>query len=186
MSGEEKLKIRDFSAHLLKEWGFDFPPEDPVMPALYVFHKENEVLRKANEKLQKEVQDGNGKLSADIKKIVSSLQPVTYNFSTKGEAWKFKVAGVLPWLIGGMFFIITLWSVGHYLKIVVQEQNKTLIIKKLNVIDQQILPSLKIDNDGDLYLEASSMKDTIGINEFVLLNNGKVRVYLGRVLNKGE
>ena len=81
MTDREKLELRAYCAVLLKEHGFEFSPTDPVLPAIYVIHKEMQHCNEAN------------KLIADrVDKAATRINPKTFHFNHAGEAWKFQLA----------------------------------------------------------------------------------------------
>ncbi len=40
MTAQEEKDLRAYSAFILKEYGFHISPNDPVIPALYIIHRE--------------------------------------------------------------------------------------------------------------------------------------------------
>jgi hypothetical protein len=91
---ELKKNLRGYCAYILIEHGIDMSPDDPLIPPLYIMHKQNELNIEANERLAKKVGD------AAIK-----LNPTVFNFKSGDAAFKFQVGMAVKWIMGGVLVL---------------------------------------------------------------------------------
>ena len=76
MTDHEQKDLRSYCAFLLKEYGFHFSPSDPVVPALYIIHKEMQLNNQNNKAL-----------ASQVKEATSRINPKEFHFHYPGEAW---------------------------------------------------------------------------------------------------
>lgn len=175
MTEREEKELRNYCAWLLKEYGFSFPPSDPVIPALYVIHRELMTTKKSNEGIVQQ-----------IKEAALKVNPTIYSFSHPGEAWKFQMAQGVKWVLVATIFLISSW--GWYLSIMVSGriEEAKVTMNYLSRIEKNLLPLIRKDKEGFLFLEFSKPTgDTIrSFTEYNKLTNNKIRVYLGKTLSK--
>lgn len=169
MTDNEQKALRAYCAFLLKEYGFQFSTHDPIIPALFTIHKEVEVLRQSN-----------CELASIVKEASSKINPVTFHFNSRGEAWKFQMGIALKWILFGlliaMFASIAVWywsmknEIDH-----VRIMNETFkTTGELNKLVKK--------QDGFYFIDFNAAKgDSIMyFTEFRKLDTRTVRVYLGR------
>ncbi len=171
MNDKEERELRNYCAWLLKEYGFNFPPTDPVLPALYVIHRQMMAARKSNETLAEQFKDA-----------TKSLAPVVYNFSQPGEGWKFQAAASIRWAVGGLSLVAISWIAFVWWQARNDHANAKLIIDSASVIESTLMQSAKRDSDGYLYLEFTEATGNKikNFTEYDEIAHGKVRVYLGK------
>src|SRR5882762_3723662 len=96
MSETQEKLLRQYCAHVLLKYGFEFSPHDPVIPALYTIYKELGTNKVGNEAVARSIKDA-----------LEKLNPTVYNFNEQGEAWKFKMAESIRWLFAGACLVAT-------------------------------------------------------------------------------
>jgi hypothetical protein len=69
MTEKEQRDLRSYCAFILKEYGFDIPPNDPVIPALYVIHKEMQFNNESNQVI-----------ASLVKEAASKINPTVFHF----------------------------------------------------------------------------------------------------------
>jgi hypothetical protein len=171
MTTQEEKELRNYCAWLLKEYGFRFPPSDPVLPALYVIHREMESTKKVSEGVIKQLNE-----------LIKNMKPTVYAFNQPGEAWKFQMAQGIKWFIIISGFFLASW--GWYVSLLASgriEQAK-IVLDYLPRIEKELLPLIRKDDEGFLFLEFNkpNRNEIMNFTEFEKLPNGKVRVYLGK------
>lgn len=169
MTDKEQKALRKYCAFLLTEYGFQFSPDDPVIPALFTIHKEVEVLRQDN-----------GELASLVKEASSKINPVTFHFNYKGEAWKFQMGIALKWIsFGGLLALfasiaVWYWSMKNEIEHVrVMNENFEFTAELNKRVKKQ---------EGFYFIDFIAAKgdSTVYFTEFRKLNTKTVRVYLGR------
>lgn len=167
---EEKL-LREYCARVLLKYGFEFTPDDPVIPALYTIYSELNSNKVGNEEVAK-----------TITMALSKLNPTVYNFHGPGEAWKFKMAESMRWLFLAMGLVVAIgigfiwWRQNH------DVEKASEIISTSNGVQRMLMLSSKKDNRGYEYLEFSKAgkEFTAFWTEYLEVNKDTVRVYIGR------
>lgn len=171
MTPSEQKELRDYSAHLMKSYGFDIPYTDPVMPALFVIHKEMSSTRIGNERL-----------IGTITEAVKKLNVEGHRIATPGEAWKFQIAASVKWIalsISTMMIMLVLFAIIKANKKVEQAEK---ILDASPAVSSNFLKNVMKDSEGFYYLEFSEATGS-KVKYFVeydKVGNGKVRVYLGK------
>jgi hypothetical protein len=170
MTEREEKELRNYCAWMLKEYGFDFPPTDPVIPALYVMHREMMANRKSNEAI-----------ATSLQGMAKNIKPTVYNFSQPGEAWKFQIAQGLKWFLVVCGFIVSAWGWYFVLDANGDIDAARSVLKHSTSLTKELLPLVQKDTEGFLYLEFDKPQSTQVANftQYDQLPNGKVRVYLG-------
>lgn len=171
MTEKETLRLRQYCARILTEYGFEFSPNDPVLPALYTIHRELNANKVGNEAVAK-----------SIKEALEKLNPTVYNFNERGEAWKFKMAESVRWLFAGASLIVLMgigliWWRQHN-----NVQLATEIINSYSRVHRLLMLSAKKDEKGFMYLEFSKAHGDFIANwtEYHQLKKDTIRVYLGK------
>jgi len=171
MTEREDRELREYSSFLLKQFGFNIPYTDPVMPALFTIHREMTLAKQSNEKMIMSIQEA-----------VCKMNPNVYHFNSPGEAWKFQLANSAKWLFVGLSVIILAWVCSKWWEKKNNLEKAQGIIQMSSSIQAAFLTRMQIDPDGFYYLdfEESKGQSVKSFTEYDRGSNGKVRVYLGR------
>jgi hypothetical protein len=169
MTDHEQKELRAYCAFLLKEYGFQFSTHDPVIPALYTIHKQVEVLRQSNHEL-----------AALVKEASSKINPVSFHFNYKGEAWRFQMGIAIRWISFGLllalFATISVWYWSM--------KNEIDHVRMMNETFEKSseLNKLVKKQDGLYFIDFTAAKgdSAIYFKEYRKLNARTVRVYLGK------
>ncbi|MBX2970089.1 MAG: hypothetical protein KF803_12025 [Cyclobacteriaceae bacterium] len=174
MTDKEQRDLRAYCAFLLKEYGFQLTPTDPVMPALYIIHREMEHNSSSNRELAQQV-----------RKAAEKIKPQVFHFNVAGEAWKFQLGAAVKWLVGGLIILLFLGLAAGY-------WSTTSKVKQANAIMEahgymhQLMEQVKKDESGYYYVDFTSAMgntkadSTERFKKFQILNAKTVRVYLGK------
>jgi hypothetical protein len=168
MTENEQKKLRAYCAFLLKEYGFQFSTHDPVIPALYTIHKEVEVLRQSNHEL-----------ASLVKEAASKINPVTFQFNHKGEAWRFQMGIALKWISFGLLLALFA-SIAVWYWSMKNEIDHVRMMNETFETTSQLNKRVKKE-DGIYFIDFTVAKgdSTKYFTEFRKLNASTIRVYLG-------
>jgi len=162
--------MRDYSAFLLKEYGFDIPLNDPVMPALYIIHKEMEVTNQSNKAI-----------ASEVKQAALKINPNVFNFYNEDAAFKFQLGIGVRWFLHGCIIaIVAAICAWHWSNInKVEEANN--IVRNSGKLGE-MLKLVKKDNEGYYFMDfkAASRDSLVFIKEFWQVDAKTVRIYLAR------
>lgn len=169
MTDQEHKALRNYCAFILKEYGFQFSPTDPVIPALFIIHREMQLNNQNNKAIANLIKDASLKMNSK-----------TFNFHSPGEAWKFQMAGTMKWFSFGllillaMFLVTWIWSVSDDVS-----KARDLIQGSERV--NELLLRVDKDLEGYFFLDfkeasGNSIKNFV---EYEKRNSKTVRVYLG-------
>jgi len=169
MTEQEQKNVRAYCAFLLSEYGFEFTPTDPVIPALYIIHKEMQVNNKNNQAI-----------ASMIEKTSSRINPKVYQFSYPGESWKFQLGIAFKWLLGGGLAVLLLWT-GVWYWSMKQEIDRARIILESSKNLPKLIEQIRVDDHGYFFIDFTSTKgdSVIQFKEYRRINAKTVRVYLG-------
>jgi hypothetical protein len=172
MNAKEEKLLREFCSHLLLDYGFEFLPSDPVLPALYAIHCE----LNGNA-------DGNKKVAHAINEALEKLNPTVYNFSERGEGWKFQIAGSLRWLFMGLTVMGAIWPCVFWWRQYHDVVKARIILNTAAPLNQLLLNNVGKDKEGYLFLQFNEAKgNSIEFyTEYDKRQDGSVRVYLGKL-----
>ncbi len=170
MTDQEQKDLRTYCAFLLKEYGFHFSPNDPVIPALYIIHKEMK-LNTLNNKA----------LSSQVKKAASQISPQVFHFNVAGEAWKFQIGSVFKWIVSGLIVLLFTW-LGVWCWSMASDVKKARSIIHGSDNVSELMKLAKQNNEGYYFIDFTIAKgDSIQhFKEYQKLNSQTVRVYLGK------
>ena len=170
MTDQEQRNLRSYCAFLLKEYGFHFHPNDPVIPALYIIHKEMQLNNQHNKALASQVKDASSK-----------IDPKEFHFHYPGEAWKFQLGVVMKWILSGLIVLMLAW-VGVWYWSMVKDVDRARTIVEASGKMNELLKVVQKDKAGYYFIDFTTSKgDSIqSFKEFRKLNAKTVRVYLGR------
>ena len=170
MTDLEQKDLRAYCAFLLKEYGFHFPPNDPVIPALYIIHKEMQLNNQNNKAL-----------ASQVKEASSRINPEEFHFHYPGEAWKFQLGIVFKWVLMGVIVILITW-IGVWYWSMANDVDKARTILETSGSAKELLKDAQKDKSGLYFIDFTAHKgDTIQfLKEFQRLDANTVRVYLGK------
>lgn len=168
MTDQEQKDLRSYCAYLLKEYGFDIPATDPIMPALYIIYKEMRSAIKSNSELASLVKEGTTK-----------VRPKVYHFDSTDAAFKFQIGIAVKWLLTGSLLPISLgiytwfWSMSNNV-----DQAKAIINSSENI--RKLVARMQTDSKGYSFVDFTAAKASKiqPIKEYRQLNPNTVRVYL--------
>jgi len=170
MTDQEQKELRFYCAFLLKEYGFQFSPTDPVIPALYIIH--NEMQRNS---------ESNKALVSQVKGATARINPKEFHFHCAGEAWKFQLGIAVKWILIGLiallFTAVTIW---YWSMATDVERARTIIESSGNM--GELLKAVRKDKAGYYFIDLAAAKgDSIqSFKEYRKLNATTVRMYLGK------
>jgi len=169
MTENEQKQLRAYCAFLLKEYGFEFSTHDPVIPALYTIHKEVEVLRQSNHKLV-----------SLVAQAASKINPVTFHFNHKGEAWRFQMGIALKWVSFGLLLALFAWIAVWYWSMK-NEIDHVRMMNETFETTSQLNKRVK-KQDGLYFIDFTAAKgdSTKYFTEYRKINTKTIRVYLGK------
>jgi hypothetical protein len=170
MTEHEQKNLRAYCAFLLAEYGFQFSPTDPVLPVLYVIHREMLLSNKKNQAI-----------ASAIETASSRINPKVYQFNHTGEAWKFQIGIALKWILYTLPVLVLLGITTWYWSIASDINKARAIIDAAGDIGK-LMQDVKKDDNGVYFIEFTAAKgDSIrSFKEFHKINTKTVRVYLGK------
>jgi hypothetical protein len=170
MTDKEQREVRNYSAFLLKEYGFDIPLNDPVMPALYIIHKEMELTNQSNKAI-----------ASEVKRAASKINPTVFNFNNEDAAFKFQMGiGVKWFLYGCVIAVIAGIGAWHWSNVNKVEEAENIVQNSGKL--GEMLRLVKRDNEGFYIIDFTAAKaDSVEfLKEFRKMDEKTVRIYLAR------
>src|SRR5688500_11035207 len=117
MTEKEQRSIRAYCAFLLDEYGVQFSPDDAVIPALYVIHKEMQLNNTNNKAIAAEIKDAAGKIT-----------PTVFHFNNGDAAYRFHVGIAVKYiLVGSLVLLFTVAGIWYWSMVNNVDQAKTII-----------------------------------------------------------
>lgn len=170
MTDKEQKDLRAYCAFLLREYGFHISPSDPIIPALYIIHKEMQLTTQSNRAL-----------ASQVKEASANINPTQYHFQYPGEAWKFQLGIALKWFLVGLIVVLLTWS-GVWYWSMIKDLDKARMIIEASGPAGELIKAIQKDKEGYYFIDFTAPKgDSIrGFKEFRKLNVKTVRVYLGK------
>jgi len=169
---EQELKVlRSYCAFILKEYGFQFSPTDPVIPALFVIHKEMQLNNQNNRAIANLIKEASSKMNSKV-----------FNFNSPGEAWKFQMASMTKWFLLGLVVLVFVWF-AMWAWSISDEVTKAKDFNQGSKQVNELLRHLQKDNEGYFFMDfkEASGNSIQNVTEFERLNAKTVRVYFGKV-----
>ena len=136
MTEKEQRSIRTYCAFLLTEHGIHFSPDDPVIPALYIIHKEMLLNSTSNKAI-----------ASEVKEAAAKINPMVFNFNNEDAAYKFQVGIAVKYILIGLLVLlftvagIWCWSMVHNV-----DQAKAIIETSGSM--GELMKLVKKDNEG--------------------------------------
>lgn len=170
MTEKEQRSIRAYCAFLIDEHGIHFPPDDPVLPALYVIHKAMQ-LNNA----------GNKAIASEVKGAAAKINPTVFNFNNGDAAYKFQVGIAVKYiLIGALVLLFTVAGIWYWSMVNNVEQARTILDTSGGI--GELMKRVKKDEDGFYVIDFTAAQgDSIKrFKEFLQLDAKTVRVVVGK------
>ena len=170
MTEKEQRSIRAYCAFLLEEHGIDFSPDDPVVPALYVIHKEMQLNNTTNKAIASEVKDAAAKIN-----------PTVFQFNNGDAAYRFHVGIAVKYiLIGSLVLLFTVAGIWYWS--MVNNVNQANIIIEASGNMGGLMKRVKKDDEGFYVIDFTAAKgDSVQrFREFVQLDAKTVRIVVGK------
>jgi hypothetical protein len=165
VTDQEQKEVRAYCALLLQQHGFHFSPNDPVIPALFVIHKEMQTNK-----------NGNEKLAAMIQEALAKINPQEFHFHHQEAAWKFQMGAAVKWILMGVFVVI-LFLIGAWYWHMSSDVRRANELLGSSKEIQMLINRVKRDDKGHYFIELSSA-------EIKRLNPKTVRINLGKEVNQ--
>ncbi|RAV99663.1 hypothetical protein [Pseudochryseolinea flava] len=170
MTDKEIHALRNYCASILKEHGIQFDANDPVLPAVYIIHKEMERVYQSNQLIAER-----------IDKAVLNLNPKVFHFNHAGEAWRFQLAIALKWILcGGLLIALVTASIWYWSLCSEVDRARTIVASRDNL--NQIAANVKKNAGGSYFIDLTEAQaDSVKhFYEYVRINKRTVRIFLGR------
>jgi hypothetical protein len=173
MTDREQKDLRNYCAFLLKEYGFHFSPDNPVIPALYIIYKEMQVNGQSNKEL-----------ALQVKKAAEQIKPQVFQFNNENEAWQFQWGITFRWIVIGVLIII-LGGLGTWVGSKTNFSNTAHNPLQASKTFGELMKRVKQDAAGTYFIDfTAATGDSIQhFQEYQKLNVKTVRVYLGKESN---
>ncbi len=170
MTDREQKNLRSYCADLLKEHGIQFTPDEPIVPPLYVIHKDMELNNRTNKEI-----------ASLINEALSRINPKEFNFNSEGAAWKFQMGITLRWGLIGLLVLMLIWVAAWRWSMTNDVDRARIIIGASNNMSV-LLKHTKKNNESSYFIDFTAARgDSIRyFVEYERLNPKTVRVYLGR------
>lgn len=169
MTDKERRELREYCALLMREYGFEFLPTEPVLPSLYIVHQE-----------MKRAIEANQAIASEIITASSRINPRVFNFNHPGEAWKFQLATAVKWIVVAgiiaLFIAIGIWcwsirrDLGRARTIIASRDQLSELTKRARKGENGLFFIDLIEAKGD-----SAQR----FREYVRVNKSTVRIFIG-------
>jgi hypothetical protein len=170
MTEKEQRSIRSYCAFLLTEYGIHFSPDDPVIPALYVIHKEMQLSNASNKAI-----------AAEVKEAAAKINPTVFHFNNGDAAYKFHVGIAVKYiLIGSLVLLFTVAGIWYWSMVNNVDQAKTIIETSRSM--GELLKRVKKDEEGFYVIDFTAAKgDSVQrFREFQKLDAQTVRIVVDK------
>lgn len=170
MTDKERRDMRDYSAFLLKEYGFDIPLNDPVMPALYIIHKEMELANRSNKAI-----------ASEVKEAASKINPTVFNFYNEDAAFKFQLGIGVRWILCGCVIAVVAAICAWHWSNVNKVEEADNIVQNSGKLGE-LLKLVKKDDKGFYVIDfrAAKTDSIVFLKDFYKVDAKTVRIYLAR------
>ena len=170
MTDRVQKNLTDYCASLLVEHGFDYPVNDPVLPALYAIHKDMQGNNQKNQAIADAILEASKKFN-----------PKQFIFNSGDAASKFQRGITIRWSIMAGLVVLLAWAAAwHWSMSNDVDKARTIVGVSGNM--GVLLQAAKKDESGDFFIDLTASKgdSTQHFVEYRRLNAKTVRVYLGR------
>jgi hypothetical protein len=170
MTEKEQRSIRAYCAFLLDEYGVQFSPDDAVIPALYVIHKEMQLNNTSNKAIASAVKDAAAKIN-----------PTVFNFSNENAAYEFQLGIAVKYiLIGSLVLLFTVAGIWCWSMVNNVDQAKTIVEASGTL--GELMKRVKKDSDGFYVIDFTAAKgdSILPFTEYQKLDARTVRVYVSK------
>ncbi|WP_276368722.1 hypothetical protein [Chryseolinea sp. H1M3-3] len=170
MTEKEQRSIRSYCAFLLTEYGIHFSPDDPVIPALYVIHKEMQLSNASNKAI-----------ASEIKEAAAKINPTVFHFNNGDAAYKFHVGIAIKYiLIGFLVLLFTVVGIWYWSMANNVHEAKTIIETSGSI--GELMKRVRRDDEGFFVIDFTAAKgDSIQrFTEFQKLDAKTVRIVVGK------
>jgi hypothetical protein len=170
MTEKEQRNIRAYCAFLLTEYGIRFSPDDPVIPALYVIHKEMQLNITSNKTI-----------ASEIKEAAAKINPTVFHFNNGAAAYKFHVGIAVKYiLIGLLVLLFTVAGIWYWSMVNNVDQAKTITEASGSI--RELVKRVKKDDEGFYVSDFTAARgDSIQrFTEFQKLDAKTVRIVIGK------
>jgi hypothetical protein len=170
MTEKEQRSIRSYCAFLLTEHGIHFSPDDPVIPALYVIHKEMQLNNTTNKAI-----------ASEVKEAAAKINPTVFNFNSEDAAYKFQMGIAVKYiLMGSLVLLFTIAGIWYWSMANNVDQAEIIIQTSGNT--GELLKRVKKDKEGFYVIDFTAAKgDSIQrFKEFLQLDAKTVRIVVGK------
>lgn len=170
MTEKEQRSIRTYCAFLLTEHGIHFSPDDPVIPALYVIHKEMHLNNTSNKAIASEVKDAAAK-----------IKPTVFHFNNGDAAYRFHAGIAVKYiLIGSLVLLFTVAGIWYWSMANNVDQARTIIETSGSI--GELMKRVKKDEEGFYVIDFTAAQgDSIKrFKEFLQLDAKTVRIVVAK------
>jgi hypothetical protein len=170
MTEKEQRRIRSYCAFLLTEYGIHFSPDDPVIPALYVIHREMQLSTASNKEI-----------ASELKEAAVKINPTVFHFNNGDAAYEFHVGIAVKYLlIGSLVLLFTVAGIWYWSMVNNVDQAKAIIEASGSI--GELVKRVKKDHEGFYVIDFTAAKgDSIQrFKEFQKLDAKTVRIVVGK------
>ena len=170
MTEKEQRSIRAYCAFLLTEYGIRFSPDDPVIPALYVIHKEMQLSITSNKTI-----------ASEVKEAAAKINPTVFHFNNGDAAYKFHVGIAVKYiLIGLLVLLFTVAGIWYWSMVNNVDQAKTIIETSGSM--GELMKRVEKDDEGFYVIDFTAAKgdSILPFTEYQELDARTVRVYVSK------
>lgn len=170
MTDKEQRSIRAYCAFLLNEHGIDFSPDDPVIPALYVIHKEMQLNNTSNKAI-----------ASEVKGVAAKIKPTLFQFNSGDAAYEFQVGIAVKYiLICLLVLLFTVAGIWHWSMVNNVDQAKTIVEASGTI--GELLKRVKKDRNGFYVIDFTAAKgdSILPFTQYQKLDARTVRVYVSK------
>lgn len=170
MTEKEQRNIRSYCAFLLDEYGIQFSPDDPVIPALYVIHKEMQLTNA-----------GNKAIGSAVNEAAAKINPTVFQFLNGEAAYEFQLGIGVKWLLYGCIIAVAAAIGAWHWSNVNKVEEADNIVQNSGKLGE-LLKLVKKDNEGFYIIDFTAAKadSIVFLKEFQKIDAKTVRVYLAK------
>lgn len=170
MTERVERNLANYCARLLMEHEIQIGVSDPVLPALYVIHKEMKKSAQKNQAIADSIQEASKKFN-----------PKQFIFNNGDAAEEFQRGITRRWGIVGLILLLFTWGADWY------RSMSNEIVEAKNILDSSgnlraLLQSARMAKTGEFYIDFIAPKGDSARRfvEYKRVNSKTVRVYLGK------